>query len=419
MNTDALISLMNELIENEKHPLLAASIGIIRDGKVIFSETAGSRFVYPDSQEKLPADRTTKFRMASISKLLTATGIWQQIEKGIISPETEAGEILGFRMRNPNFPDIPVTIGMLLSHTSSIREGDDDVICTYHIPFPHTVREFFEPGSTCYYPGCWAGRGEEPGEFFSYCNFNYGLLGTILECVSGERFDKYMTNHVFAPLGLDCGFYIPSMTESAREHIGTLYRKLDDRGNYDPQHGAWRAQVDDYSKGVPQGIDAYRIGTNATLFSPQGGLRASVEDLMILMQAWMGLTRVKLLSEETIAQMFLPVWTFDENAKNGDSRCDQCYGRGPQIFLNRKGTDRLSETVDLPFVGHGAGAYGLLGTLGMDLKRKNGIVVVAMGTGGKYPGNYSCSSRWEEIMLTAAAEYAGFEYPRQHMGAVS
>lgn len=411
MTKDELKKIMQGLLEDKSHPLLCASIGIIRDGQILFAETMGTRYIDPATQNRVKADADTKYRMASISKLLTATGIWQLIEEGRLSPDLDAGEALGFPLRNPHFPDVPITIGMLLSHTSSIREGDDDVVCTYHIPYPHTVKEFFAKQSSCYYSGCWAGGNEAPGSYYSYCNFNYGLLGTIVEKVSGERFDHYMQNHVFQPLGLDCGFYVPSMTEKARASIGTLYRKLNDQGEYDPEHGQWRAQCDDFTGGYPVEETEYIPGTNATLFSPQGGLRASVHDMMKLMLAWMGRTDHAILTEKTIREMTKPVWTYDPEKKNGDNLADQCYARGPQVFLNRPGFDRLAEQVNLPFVGHGAGAYGLLGTLGMDLEKKNGILVVAIGTGGRYPGKYSRNNRWEEKMLTGAAEFACFSYP--------
>lgn len=411
MTDRQLLANMQGLLDHPEHPLLSASVGIIRNGEVIFAHTVGTRYIDPVTYKIIPADEETKYRMASISKLLTATGIWQLIEKRMISPETDAGDVLGFPLRNPNYPNVPITIGMLLSHTSSIREGSDDVICTYHIPFPHHVREFFQKGTACYYPGCWAGPEEEPGKFFSYCNFNYGLLGTIIERVSGERFDIYMKKHIFEPLELDCGFFVPTMLESARQRIGTLYRKLDTYGRYDPRNGLWRVQYDDYSEGFPSDFNHYSIGTNATLFSPQGGLRASVKDMMCLMRAWMGQESFRLLSDETIQRMAAPVWTYDRNLHNGDCSMDQCYARGPQVFLNRKGLDCLAEHVQLPFIGHGAGAYGLLGTLGMDIKKKNGIMVAVTGTGGHYPGVYSRNNRWEEILLTAAAEYASFDYP--------
>ena len=192
MTKDELKKIMQGLLEDKSHPLLCASIGIIRDGQILFAETMGTRYIDPATQNRVKADADTKYRMASISKLLTATGIWQLIEEGRLSPDLDAGEALGFPLRNPHFPDVPITIGMLLSHTSSIREGDDDVVCTYHIPYPHTVKEFFDEQSSCYYSGCWAGGNEAPGSYYSYCNFNYGLLGTIVEKVSGERFDHYM-----------------------------------------------------------------------------------------------------------------------------------------------------------------------------------------------------------------------------------
>ena len=406
MTREQLLEIMQQIMHDSDHPLLAASMGIIQEGNILFAETIGMCHLSPD----VPATCTTKYRMASISKLMTATGIWQQVEQKRLDMHTDVSDYLGFRLRNPRFPDTPITLGMLLSHTSSVRESDDEHRCTYNLPATCAVSAFFDPQNSCYDPQCWGP--DEPGTFYSYCNFNYGLLGTILESVTGERFDDYMNRHLFEPLSLDCGFYVPSMKQEAQRAIGTLYRKLNAQGESDAHNGIWTPQVDDYSQGFPTDAHAHYIpGRNATVFSPQGGLRASIRDLLTLMLSFMG-KGPALLRPETIEDMFRPVWTYDEQLHNGDNPADQCYGRGPQIYLNRPGLDRLSNRFRLPFAGHGAGAYGLLGTLGMDLHRQNGLVVIAIGTGcASYPGVYSHNNHWEEQMIEAAAEFADFGYP--------
>ena len=90
-----------------------------------------------------------------------------------------------------------------------------------------------------------------------------------------------------------------------------------------------------------------------------------------------------------------------------------CYGMGPHIFTNTNGGDRMVLGQELPFAGHTAEAYGLIGGMAFDRKAGNGIVYYLAGMGGemkKYAGAYSMFYRGEEAILTAAAEFAQFAY---------
>ena len=408
-----LIARMNEIISDPEHPLLAAAIGILKDGKILFSDAVGSK--QPGGEG---ADGDTKFRIASISKLLTATAVWQLIERGLVDPEADVSGYAGFPLRNPHHPDTPITVKMLLSHTSSIRDGG--IPGSYNIPFGHHISEFFTAGSPCHIPGCWAPAEEAPGVFFTYCNMNYCLLGSVIERVSGERFDEYMLNHIFAPLGLSCGFNVSAMPRDVQARIATLCRKLTPTGEYDPINGKWTPQCDDFSKGYPKAdYSGYVIGTNGSLFGPMGSLRISVNELCRIMSMFCHggtLNGVEILKAETLEKMFTPVWTYDPNLKNGDTYLGlmNCYGMGPHIFTNLPKGDKIVADRDLPFAGHTADAYGLLGGMMFDRRRGNGIVYIVGSTGSdkdQYFGRYSAFYGWEEDLLTAAAEFAGFDYP--------
>lgn len=407
-----LITRMNEIISDPEHPLLAAAIGILKDGKILFSDAVGSKQLGGEG-----ADGDTKFRIASISKLLTATAVWQLIERGLVDPDTDASSYVGFPLRNPHHPDTPITVKMLLSHTSSIRDGG--IPGSYNIPFGHHISEFFTAGSPCHIPGCWAPAEEAPGVFFTYCNMNYCLLGSVIERVSGERFDEYMLNHIFAPLGLSCGFNVSAMPRDVQARIATLCRKLSPTGEYDPINGKWTPQCDDFSKGYPKAdYSGYVIGTNGSLFGPMGSLRISVNELCRIMSMFCHggtLNGAEILKAETLEKMFTPVWTYDPNLKNGDTYLGlmNCYGMGPHIFTNRPKGDKIVADRDLPFAGHTADAYGLLGGMMFDRRRGNGIVYIVGSTGSdkdQYFGRYSAFYGWEEDLLTAAAEFAGFDY---------
>lgn len=408
-----LIARMNEIISDPEHPLMAAAIGVVKDGNILFADAAGRKQLNGSD-----ATGDTKFRIASISKLVTAAGVWQLIEQGLIDPDADASQYLGFELRNPRYPNIPITVRMIMSHTSSVREGGDTP-GTYNIPYGHHISEFFTEGQPCYNPNCWAGAEEAPGVFFAYCNMNYCLLGTIVENVSGERFDQYMRNHIFAPMGLTCSFNVSDMPENVQAQVGTLYRKLDKSGKYDPVNGIWVPQCDDFTGGYPhESCAEYVIGTNGSLFGPMGSLRVSVNELCRIMLMFCNggsYHGVQILRPETIERMFTPAWTYDPAQKNGDTYFGMmtCYGMGPHIFTNMDMGDRIVAHQDLPFAGHTADAYGLLGGMLFDREKGNGIVYIVAGTGSdksKYPGKYSAFYGWEESLLTAAADFAQFSY---------
>lgn len=405
---EKLTARMNEIISDPEHPLMAAAVGVIKDGEVVFTGAVGHKQLGGD-----PATADTKYRIASISKLVTAVGVWQLIEQGLIDPEADASQYLGFELRNPNYPDTPITVKMLMSHTSSVR----DVI--YNIPYGHKISEPFEEGTEFYDEGYWAPVGEAPGQYFAYSNMNYCLLGTVIENVSGQRFDLYMKEHVFQPMGLTCGFNVSDMPQEVQAQVGTLYRKLDANGEYDTVNGVWTAQCDDFTNGYPKEDYAdYVIGTNGSLFGPMGSLRVSVNELcqIMLMLCNDGTHNgVQILKPETVDRMFTPVWTYDAATENGDNYYGLMlsYGMGPHIFTNTDFGDRMVVGQDLPFAGHTAMAYGLMGGLGIDRENNNGLVYIVAGTGSdenQYYGEYSAFYGWEEDLLTAGAEYAQFGY---------
>jgi len=409
---ETLLARMNQIISDPVHPILAAAVGVIRDGQVVFSDAAGSKD--PGGE---PATGDTKYRIASISKLVTAVGVWQLIEEGAIDPDADISRYLGFVLRNPHYPETPITVKMLLSHTSSVRDGG--IAGSYNIPYGHPISEFFTEGCPCYNPNCWAPAGQAPGDYFAYCNMNYCLLGTIIERVSGQRFDRYMTRHIFAPMGLTCSYNVCEMSQEVQSQVGTLYRKLNKDGVQDPINGIWTPQCDDFRNGYPCAEDSdYIIGTNGSLFGPMGSLRISVNELcriMLLFCRKGSANGVSILRPETVERMFTPVWTYDPLRKNGDNYHGlmNCYGMGPHIFTNMDNGDRMVVGQDLPFAGHTAEAYGLVGGMGFDRENGNGIVYFVAGIGSDMTtcaGKHSAFYCWEEALLAAAADFARFPY---------
>ncbi len=77
-----------------------------------------------DVARNYPINNNTRFRIASISKHVMTIGLMQQYEKGLFKLDDDISSVLGFKVRNPFYPDVPITFRMLLSHQSSIIDSD-------------------------------------------------------------------------------------------------------------------------------------------------------------------------------------------------------------------------------------------------------------------------------------------------------
>ena len=322
----------------------------------------------------------------------------------------EASKYLNFSLKNPYYPEIPITIGMLLSHTSSIREGDGN----YNIPYNHKISEFFSIDSEIYYNNSYS-KENAPGYFY-YVNMNYCLLGTIIEIVSKERFDQYMINHILKPLNITGSFNIYEMPQDTLDETGTIYKKLTD-DKFDI-NGKWTARMDDFTAGYPKAdYSGYKIGTNGALYGPMGSLRISLTELTYLVHMFLNngtYNNNVILKKETVEKMFKIIWKFDEKNKNGNDLdgYDYAYAGGPSIITNI-GKNRLHEKKNLNFEGHTADAYGLFGGVFFDRIKGYGIVYRGNGVSRnleQYIGSFSAYNKWALDFIKLADDVAQFDY---------
>ena len=183
-------------------------LGVIafKDGKEVYSSFQGSAIIDSQNPQKNhPFTRKSRFRVASVSKMFTVFTIMQLVEQGKLNLDDDVSKYLGFTLRNPHYPDTPITVRMLASHQSSLRDGK-----IYSIPPQMGLQEFFRKDGKFYEDGAhFAPAGQEPGKYFAYSNLNYGLLGTIIEKVTGERFDQYQKNHILKQPDIKAD-YLPS-----------------------------------------------------------------------------------------------------------------------------------------------------------------------------------------------------------------
>ncbi len=399
------------IANDEARPLASLSVLAIRDGHVVYQRQSGRRYIDgADRARDKTANEATLYRIASVSKLVTTLGVLRLVEEGKLSLDADVGGYLGYRLRNPHFPEVPITLRMLLTHTSSLRDE-----AGYFWAKDIRLEDFLTPGGASYGAGAMWSSQAPPGEHFSYANLPWGVVGTIMEKVTGERFDRLMKRTVLDPLGVEGGY---NPAEIARiGDVATLYRKAT-RGDtqvWNPQ-GPWVAQVDDYSREAPvaRGSPGYEIGSNGTLFGPQGGLRTSAAGLARVMRMLMGAGEIdgrRFLSAKNVDEMLERQWpragASGEDAYGSHKGRFNAWGLGNQIFTDLSGPDfgdRLVEGGGFRANGHLGDAYGLFATFAFDRGKKNGFVFLVGGTGFDPEGErgaYSSAARFEERIATA------------------
>ncbi len=194
--------------------------------------------------------------------------------------------------------------------------------------------------------------------------------------------------------------------------------------------GPWAAQVDDCRgrrpalpfralPGVgPEALDRYAIGSNGSIFSPQGGLRISARDLAKILRLFTNggeVDGVRLLSKESVARMTTRRWAYDPALRNGElySGLTRETGLGlarTTAARDEQGGDRLLESGGPRLWGHHADAYGLLGGLLFDPEEGYGFVYLIGGT-ARAPegrrGRFSSWFEWEEEIQAAILEESG------------
>lgn len=347
---------LDDILAGQGDPRAALAGIVLVDGKANeaphIAVRGCARFADDGRTCQLPLNENHVVRVASISKLVTAIGVMRLVERGRLDLDRDVSRYLGFPLRNPAFPKRVITLRQLLSHTSSLRDSD-----VYWAEFPDTLQSLFQTTPAHF------DQDHAPGTFFAYTNLNYGVVATIVERVTGVRFDRYMKRKVFDPLKITAGYNWSGLTDLPGNRVVTLYRKS-------KLEGPWEPQLDDFKGQSPTVIvrakpnasydlDTLPIGTNGTLFAPQGGLRIAVSDLAKIAQllAQCGtFDGHRLLRCRTVRQMMTPVWQYrDKPGPNGASEGGffTQFGLGAQQF-----TIAPSATV---FSGHYAEAYGLRG----------------------------------------------------------
>jgi CubicO group peptidase (beta-lactamase class C family) len=322
----------------QQHQVVGLAVAVVKNGKISYTHSFGLR----NAETNAPLTDNCIFRIASISKSFSATSIMQLVEKKKLSLEDDISKLVGFRVRNPKFPETVITLRMVLSHRSSINDKEG-----------YFTLDAINPEKNTNWANCY--NDYEPGTGYQYCNLNYNMTGTIIEKISGERFDQYVKKHILDPLGLYGGYCVDSLDAS---RFATIYEYNDSLKQLVASPGAFAPRS--------QEIANYVMGYSTPIFSPTGGMKISATDLAryMIMHMKMGKANGKRIIKK-------------KSAATMQTALSDKEGYGLAIAT----ATRLITGKTLK--GHTGSAYGLYSAMFFDPKEKYGIVVI---TNGCLPG---------------------------------
>jgi len=334
-----------------------------------------------------PVTADDPVRVASISKLVVAIGVMRLVEAGKLDLDADVSDQLGWTLRNPAFPDKPITLRLLLSHRSSLTDAID-----YVLPLDADMRAVLEN------PKAWD-AGHAPGSWFHYTNFNFPVVAAVMEKATGERFDKLMDRLVLHPLGIDACYNWASCSPSTAARAVVQYR--DGQPTRDDNRGAMPACPVTPATDGSCDLARWRAGANGAIFAPQGGLRISANGLAKIGRLLLGdgkVDGVRLLTPASLKAIETPAWTFDGSNGETDKGFTCTYGLAVVTLATKQ-----PGCADDPFgdkirrIGHSGDAYGLKSGLWVDRAKGTGVVYFATDVPAM-PGARSAYTATEEAL---------------------
>lgn len=329
----ALQTMMKEL------NAVGLSVAVLKDGEIIYTHSFGLKDIESNT---LLTDQNI-FRIASISKSFSATSILQLAEAKKLSLDDDFSNLVGFKIRNPKYPETIITLRMIMSHTSSINDSRG-----------YFSLDSINPAKTANWKKCY--NDYEPGKGYQYCNLNYNMVGTVIEKLSGERFDQYVKHHILDPLNLYGGYCVDSLNNHL---FATLYEYDDSTKKFIAAPNAYHPRRAEISN--------YVMGYSTPIFSPTGGMKISATDLAKYMTMHMNYGKykgIRIISKKSSKTM---------QTKIAD---EEGYGLAIMTL-----DDLIPGKV---MKGHTGSAYGLYSAMFFHPKEKFGIVVITNGCSPGY-----------------------------------
>ncbi len=301
--TAELDEMFGKIFKNYK--VTGGELVVALDGEIVYQRNYGYAYTLYDKER---VDDETYFKIASVTKMVTGIHVMQLVEQGKLDLDTDISEYLGYPVVNFYYPKVPITLRTLMSHTSSLSTKGG------YSKESNTLGQLIAKSSKKKSNF----KKRAPGSAYEYSNFGAGIMGSLIECVTGKNVNDSIRETLFEPLGIDAS-YAPTMLEKP-EKISSIHN----------------------SKGQPK-LSRSKMLKNVwdDSVNPEKHYRITVGDLWIrgrdlcrlgmLLCNGGELDGVRILSEETVAEMM------SSQMGKGVVTCDSPYG----LCINR--VDNLME----------------------------------------------------------------------------
>ena len=197
---DAEVSDLDSAVDSRFRQFRArcGGIAVAKDGEIVYQRSYG----WADPEKTVSVTPEHYYRLASVSKLVTAAAYMRMVEAGRIDLDENIGTYLHLEEEPPFFASSPrykktgISSRMLMTHTACVW-------CDKFSPKPGVTKALnsqFNKGHKEYF------YQEKPGTAYHYSNYGAGILGCILEAVTGQRLDDAVSELLFDPMDLDAGY---------------------------------------------------------------------------------------------------------------------------------------------------------------------------------------------------------------------
>lgn len=327
--------------------IVGLSVVVVNKGDIIYNANFGVK--NPLSSKRDTLCSTDVFRIASISKTFVATAIMQLIESNRLNLDDDINKYLKFSVIHPDYEHVPITVRMLLTHRSSLNDSQG-----------YYWFDQINPSKNKNYKLCY--NNYAPGADYQYCNYNYNLLGAVIEGVTGERFDDYIEKNIIQPLGLSGSYNVNRLNVNNLVPLfrydsisGEIYEVKD---VYKPY--AWHLNIENYRKGI-----------YTPLLAPTSGMKVTSLDLAVFMMMHMnngiykGRRIISAESESLMREGYIQ--------------------KANYAFSFRKYSGLIPGHI---LYGQTGGAYGLFAAMIFEPQNNFGFVVIANGGKSHYIDGY-------------------------------
>lgn len=337
---------------------VSGQVFIVRNGQPVYVRCYGWR----DARKTKPVTAETKYVIASVTKMVSAVGLMRLYDQGWFALDDALGDVLPYPVVNTQYKDQKVTVRQLLSHTTGLKQGN-----TYKgnwaILSSTSSAYYFEPNTP-------------PGTAYEYSNRNGGLIGSLMEAVSGLSINSYMTQNLFAPLGIDAAYSAHLLKDQTNisfrlntdgTPMASDERLINNGKNYDDTCSPANHQGTTIGSLVISAPDLAKIGA-----------------MLCQRGEWQGET---ILRPETVAMM-----EADQDEAEGSS----VKVHGPYGLCLERVRDSLGNT----WFGHQGMAYGL--SSDVFYQPDLGLTVVVIGNGYRARKRDSLVTLFADVMDRAA-----------------